>query len=172
MHFHVGRSNAESLLDEEDTKSDTHLPNKIITKGDDTHTLSQITESTSIADWAKQNVSDTHIEKRKLKAAPRKEKGKKQKVTDEPFLGSDESTPIPDEGRTLPYQSSNLSTSASSDDDDGDDEGYRIEPSHPPIQLKSTIFLKIFLFPCANAFACILSDAVLGACAVHNHPWA
>jgi hypothetical protein len=43
---------------------------------------------------------------------------------DEPVLGSDESTPSLDEGRSPPYQESNLSTSASSDDDNGDGEGY------------------------------------------------
>jgi hypothetical protein len=42
----------EPLLDEEDTESDTPLPNRIVTKGDDTHTLRQIIESSSIADWA------------------------------------------------------------------------------------------------------------------------
>jgi hypothetical protein len=47
----------------------------------------------------------------------------------EAVLGSDESTPSPDEGRSPPYQQSNLSTSSSSDDNDGDGGGYRIEPS-------------------------------------------
>jgi hypothetical protein len=74
-------------------------------------------------------MGDTHIGKRKLKATPRKKKGKKPKVTDKPLLRSEESTPSPDEGRSPPYQSSNLSTSASSDgddddDDDGDSGGY------------------------------------------------
>jgi hypothetical protein len=71
-------------------------------------------------------VGDTHIRKRKLKVNPRKKKGKKQKVTNEPLLGSEESTPSPDEGCCPSYQSSNLSTSASSDgDDDGRDGGLR-----------------------------------------------
>jgi hypothetical protein len=37
--------------------------------------LRQITGNPSIVDWAKQNVGDTHIVKRKLKVGPRKDKG-------------------------------------------------------------------------------------------------
>jgi hypothetical protein len=129
----VGHSNMESLLDEEDTKSDTPIPNRMVTQDDDTLTLRQITGASSIVDWAEQNVGDTHIEKRKLKVDPRKDKGKKAKTTNEPVFGSDEFTPCLDEGRSPPYQESNLSTSASFDDDDGDDDGYRIEPSQPLI---------------------------------------
>jgi hypothetical protein len=95
----VGRSNAEPLLDKEDTESDTPLPNRIVTKGDDTRTFRQITRSASIVDWAEQNVGDTHIRKRKIKVYPRKEKGKKQKVTDKSLIGSDESTPSLIEGQ-------------------------------------------------------------------------
>jgi hypothetical protein len=104
--------------------------------------LRQIIGYVSIADWAKQNLGDTHIGKRKLKVDPRKEKGKKQKVMDEPLLGSDESTLSPDEGCSPPYQSSNLSTSASSDDDDdgGGSGGYRIAPSQPPTQFSTYKF--------------------------------
>jgi hypothetical protein len=79
-------------------------------------------------------VGDTHIGKRKLKARLRKNKGKKTKMINEVVLGSDESTPSPDEGRSPPYQEFNLSTSTSSDDDDGDSGDYRIKPSQPPIQ--------------------------------------
>jgi hypothetical protein len=133
----VGRSYTDPLLDEEDTESDTPLPNRMVTQRDDTHTLRQINGSSSIVDWYEQNVGDTHIGTR-LKAGPRKEKGKKAKVTDEALLASDESTPSPDEGWSPPYQESNLSTSTSSDDDDddgdGDSGGYRIKPSQPPIQ--------------------------------------
>jgi hypothetical protein len=45
-------------------------------------------------------------------------------MTDEEVLQSDESTSSPDEGRSPPYQESNLSTSASFDDDDGDGGDY------------------------------------------------
>jgi hypothetical protein len=55
--------------------------------------LKQITGTSSIVDWAEKNVDDTHIGKRKLKAGPRKDKGKRAKTTEETVLGSDESTP-------------------------------------------------------------------------------
>jgi hypothetical protein len=111
----------ESLLDEEDKESDTPIPNRMVTQDDDTWTLRQITGASPIVDWTEQNVGDTHIGKRKLKIGPRKDKGKKAKTMDEAVPGSDESTPSLDEGQSPPYQESNLSTSASSDDDDGDD---------------------------------------------------
>jgi hypothetical protein len=119
----------EPLLDEEDIESDTPILNMMATEDDDTRTLRQITGASSIVDWVKKNMDDTHIGKRKLNVGPRKDKGKKTKTTDEAMLGSDESTPSPDEGWSLPYQESNLSTSTSSDDDDGDGGCYRIEPS-------------------------------------------
>jgi hypothetical protein len=77
-------------------------------------------------------VGDTHIRKRKLKVTPRKEKGKKPKVMDEALIGSDESTPSLDEGRCPPYQSSNLSTSVYSDNDDdgGGSEGQDVTKSY------------------------------------------
>jgi hypothetical protein len=61
----VGRSNAEPLLDKEDTESDTPIPNRMVTQDDDTQTLRPITGASSIVDWAEQNVGDTHIGKRK-----------------------------------------------------------------------------------------------------------
>jgi hypothetical protein len=172
LTFHylcVGRSNVEPLLDEEDTESDTPLPNRIVIEGDDTHTLRQITGSSSLANWAKRNVGDMHIGKRKQKAAPRKKKGKKQQVTDEPLLASDESNPSPDEGRSPPYQSSNLSTSASSDDDDngGDDGGYQIEPSQHVIQFTSTNLHSFFsyYFPYfSNSCTSFLKGVTLHSC--------
>jgi hypothetical protein len=96
----------------------------MVTEDDDTRTLRQITSVSSIVKWAKKNVGDTHIGKRKLKAGLRKDKEKKAKMTDEAMLRSDESTPSPDEGRSPPYQESNLSTSASFDDDDRDGGDY------------------------------------------------
>jgi hypothetical protein len=66
----------------------------MVTQGDDTRTLRQITRSASIIDWAEQNVGDTHIRKRKQKVGPRKEKGKKAKVIDEALLTSDEPPPV------------------------------------------------------------------------------
>jgi hypothetical protein len=61
LNLYVGRSNADPLLNEEDTESDTPLPNRIVTEGDDPRTLRQITGSALIVDWAEQNVGDTHI---------------------------------------------------------------------------------------------------------------
>jgi hypothetical protein len=69
----------EPLLEEEDTESDTPIPNRMITKDDDRWTLRQITGTPSIIDWAKQNVGNTHIGKRKQNARPRKDKGKEGK---------------------------------------------------------------------------------------------
>jgi hypothetical protein len=120
----VGHSNVDPLLDEEDTESDTPIPNRMVTEDDDMRTLRQTTGTYSIVDWAEKNVGDTHIGKRKLKARPGKDKGKKTKTTDEVVLQSDESTLSPDEGRSPPYQESNLSTSTSSDNDDGDGGDY------------------------------------------------
>jgi hypothetical protein len=128
----VGHSNANSLLDEEDMESDTE-----------------------------KNVGDTHIEKRKLKVGPRKGKGKKAKTTDEAVLESDESTPSPDEGRSPPYQESNLSTSASFDDDDGDGGDYRIEPLQPPIQFTGVKYLQIYLYSFNIIFLTSLTHALL-----------
>jgi hypothetical protein len=76
--FIVGHSNTEPPLDEEDTKSDTPILNRMVTEDDDRRTLRQITSTPSIVDWAEQNVGDTHIGKRKLKAGPRKGKGKQR----------------------------------------------------------------------------------------------
>jgi hypothetical protein len=119
-------------------ESDTPIPNRMVIEDDDTQTLRQITGISSIVDWAKKNVGDTYIGKRKLKAGPRKDKGKKAKTTDKAVLRSDESTSSPDEGQSPPYQEFNLSTSPSSDDDDGDSGDYRIKPSQPPIQFIGT----------------------------------
>jgi hypothetical protein len=82
----VGHLNAESLLDEEDTQSDTSIPNRMVTEDDDTTTLRWITCASSIVDWAEENVGDTHIGKRKIKIGPRKDKGKKANMMDGPVL--------------------------------------------------------------------------------------
>jgi hypothetical protein len=81
--FIVGRSNAEPLLDEEDTESDTPILNRMVTKDDNRQTLRQITDTPSIVDWDEQNMRDT---KRKLKVGPRKDKGKKAKTAEEGVL--------------------------------------------------------------------------------------
>jgi hypothetical protein len=106
-------------------------------------------------------VGDTHIGKRKLKAGLRKDKEKKAKTTDEAVLRSDESTPSPDEGRSPPYQESNLSTSASFDDDDRDGGDYRIEPSQPLIQFTGTKYQQIYLYSFHIIFLISLTHALL-----------
>jgi hypothetical protein len=159
--FIVGRSNAEPLLDEEDTESETPIPNRMVTQDDDRRTLRQITGTPSIVGWAEQNVGDTHIGKRKLKTGPRKNKGKKAKTTGEGVLGSDESTPGPDEGGSPPYQEFNLSSSASSNDDDGDSRGYRIEPSQPPIQFTGAKYQQLYLYSIHTIFLSYLTHALI-----------
>jgi hypothetical protein len=149
------------LLDEEDTESDTPIPNRMVTEDDDRRTLRQITGTPLIVDWAEQNVGDTHIGKRKLKAGPRKDKGKMAKTIDEGVLGSDESTASPDEGGSLPYQETNLSTSASSDDDDRDGGGYRIKPSKPPIQFIGAKYQEIYLYSIYTIFLSSLTHALI-----------
>jgi hypothetical protein len=71
-----GCSNANPLLDEEDTKSDTPISSRIVTQGDDSGTLRRITSKTSLVDWADEIVGDTHISKQKLKTITNKDKGK------------------------------------------------------------------------------------------------
>jgi hypothetical protein len=133
----------------------------MVTQDDDTLTLRQITGASSIVDWAEQNVGDTHIGKMKLKAGPRKDKEKKVKVMGEAVLGSDESTSSPDEGRSLPYQESNLSTLASSDDDDGNGGSYQINPLKPPIQFTCVKYRQIYLYSFHIIFLTSLTHALL-----------
>jgi hypothetical protein len=133
----------------------------MVTEDDDTRTLRQITGTSSIVDWAEKNAGDTHIGKRKQKAGPRKNRGKKAKTTDEAVLGSDKSTLSPEEGRSPLYVDSNLSTSSSSDDDDGDDEGYQIEPSQPPIRFTGVKYRQIYLCYFYIPFLTCLTRALL-----------
>jgi hypothetical protein len=119
-----GRSNEDPLLDEEDTQSDTPIPSRIVTEGNDSRTWQRITCKSSLIDWANETVGDTHIVNRKQRTMTKKSKCKKQKAV----LGSDEETLSP--GQSPKYQESNLSSSTT-DSDDGEDEGsqYHIKPS-------------------------------------------
>jgi hypothetical protein len=45
-----GRSNEDSLLDEEDTYNDTPISSRLVTEGDDSRTLQRITDKSSITD--------------------------------------------------------------------------------------------------------------------------
>jgi hypothetical protein len=92
-----GRSNANPLLDEEDTQSDTPIPSRLVTEGDDDTTLKRITSKSSLFDWADEIIGDTHVGKRKRKTIPKKGKAQKLKRV----LGSDEETPSL--GQSLKY---------------------------------------------------------------------
>jgi hypothetical protein len=74
-----GRSNADPLYNEEDTKNDTPILSKIVMGGDDSRTLWRITGKSSLVDWADENVGDTHIGKRKQKTMTKKGKGKNKR---------------------------------------------------------------------------------------------
>jgi hypothetical protein len=74
-----GRSNADPLHNEEDTKNDTPILSKIVMGGDDSRTLWRITGKSSLVDWADENVGDTHIGKRKQKTMTKKGKGKNKR---------------------------------------------------------------------------------------------
>jgi hypothetical protein len=132
----------------------------MVTKDDNRRTLRKITGIPSIVVWVEQNVGDTHIGKRKLKARPRKDKEKKGKDNGW-VLGSDESTPSPDEGGSPPYQESNFTTSSSFNDDDRDGGGYRIEPSQPPIQFTGANFQQIYLYSIHTIFLSSLTHALI-----------
>jgi hypothetical protein len=53
-----GRSNADPLLDEEDTKSDTPIPSSVVTEGDDSRILRRIIGKSSLVDWDDENIDD------------------------------------------------------------------------------------------------------------------
>jgi hypothetical protein len=72
------RSNSDSLLDE-DTQSDTPIPSRMVTEGDNSRTLRRIMGKSCIIDWADETVDDTHIGKQKQKIMTKKGKGKKQR---------------------------------------------------------------------------------------------
>jgi hypothetical protein len=55
-----GRSNADPLLDEEDTQSDTPIASRLVTECDDSRTLQKITGKSSLVDWTDETVGDTH----------------------------------------------------------------------------------------------------------------
>jgi hypothetical protein len=80
---------------------------------------------------------------------------------DEGVLGSDESTPTLDEGGSLTYQESNLSSLASSDDNDEDGGGYQIEPSQPPIQFTGAKYQQIYLYSIHIIFLSFLTHALI-----------
>jgi hypothetical protein len=104
-----GHSNADPLLDEEDTP----IPSRLVTEGDDDITLRRITDKSSLVDWGDETIGDTHIGKRKLKTISKKGKAKKSKRV----LESDEE--IPSSGQSPKYQESNDNTFATDTDNLG-----------------------------------------------------
>jgi hypothetical protein len=126
------RSNADPLLDDGDTESDTLIPSRIVMQCDDSRTLRRITDKISIVDWVDETARDTHIGKRNKRPLQRRAKEKNPKRV----LGSDESTPSP--GRSPPYQESNDNTYVTDDDGGGDGaSGYCITPSGGGTQFTS-----------------------------------
>ena len=87
--------------------------------------LREATGDDSISDWARKNMGDTHLGKRKLQKGPTKghPKRPKGKGTTKP-VSSDAETDDGEGERSPPYQESKDSSSADDDDDsDGADAG-------------------------------------------------
>ena len=78
-----GRSNRAPVLDEDDDDHDVPLPSHIVRDQINLLDLREDTGDDFISDWARKNVGDTHLGKRKLqkgptKGDPKRQKGKKQ----------------------------------------------------------------------------------------------
>jgi len=116
-----GRSNRAPVLDKDDDDDDIPLPSHIVRDQINVSDLREATGDDSISDWARKNVGDTHLGKRKLQKGLAKgvTKRRKGKGTSKPVSGDTET----DDGegeRSPPYQESKDSSSAD-DDDDSDD---------------------------------------------------
>jgi len=113
-----GRSNRAPVLDEDDDDGDIPLPSHIVRDQINVSDLREATGNDSISDWARQNIGDTHLGKRKLHKGPKKgdSKRRKGKGTAKP-VSSDTKTDDGKGERSPPYQESEDSSSA----DDGDD---------------------------------------------------
>jgi len=113
-----GRSNRAPVLDEDDDDGDIPLPSHIVRDQINVSDLREATGNDSISDWARQNIGDTHLGKRKLQKGPKKgdPKRRKGKGTAKP-VSSDTETDDGEGERSPPYQESEDSSSA----DDGDD---------------------------------------------------
>uniref|UniRef100_A0A0A9DYF6 Uncharacterized protein n=1 Tax=Arundo donax TaxID=35708 RepID=A0A0A9DYF6_ARUDO len=124
-----GRSNADPLLDEEDTESDAPIPSRMVVEVDDNRESQRITGTSSLAEWAGEHVGDTHIGKRKVQTLPRKQKAKKQnKKAKKRSVGSDKSTESDHERCSPSYQESGDSSSPSAFDGDAGVEGGTSAP--------------------------------------------
>ena len=119
-----GRSNRAPVLDEDDDDGDIPLPSHIVRDQINLSDLREATGDDSINDWARKNVGDTHLGKRKFQKGPTKGDPKRQKgkgkATAKP-VSSDTETDDGEGERSPLYQESKNSSSA----DDGDDSGAR-----------------------------------------------
>ena len=120
-----GRFNRAPVLDEDDDDGDIPLPSHIVRDQINLLDLREVAGDDSISDWARKNVGDTHLGKRKLQKGPMKghPKRPKGKVTAKP-VGSGTETDDGEGDRSPPYQESKDSSSADDDNDsDGADAG-------------------------------------------------
>ena len=74
-----GRSNRAPVLDEDEDDGDVPLPSHIVRDQINLSDLREAMGDDSISDWARKNVGDTHIEKRKLQKGPTKGHPKRRK---------------------------------------------------------------------------------------------
>ena len=97
---------------------DIPLPSHIVRDQINVSDLREATGDDSISDWARKNVGDTHLWKRKLQKRPTKGHPKRRKVkgTTKP-VSSDTETDDGEGERSPPYQESKDSSSADDDDD-------------------------------------------------------
>ena len=113
-------SNRAPVLDEDDDDDDNPLPSHIVRDQINLLDLHEATGDDYISDWARKNVGDTHLGKRKLQKGPTKGDPKRQKgkgkATAKP-VSSDTETNDGEGERSPSYQESKDSCSA----DDGDD---------------------------------------------------
>jgi hypothetical protein len=117
-----GRSNRAPVLDEDDDEGDTPLPSHIVTEHITPSDLRTSTGDECISDWARRNVGDTHLGKRKLHVGPTRDNPKRQATGKgkRTIVLSDEDTDDGEGDRSPHYQESQ--DSSSDDDDDGDDD--------------------------------------------------
>ena len=73
------RSNRAPVLDEDDDDGDIPLPSHIVRDQINVSDLREATGNDSISDWARQNIGDTHLGKRKLQKGPKKGDPKRRK---------------------------------------------------------------------------------------------
>lgn len=114
------RSTNAPELDDEDTESDPPIPSPLVTTTLDSHDLQRRTGSSSVSEWARKTIGDSHVGKRKSFAMQptRHSKRLKGKASRKSGVSADATT----DEESPPYQESNDSSS-NDDSDDGDDTG-------------------------------------------------